>query len=233
MGAERSSALGQTGPAEWANTRVPEGAAAWAGASPWTGIAERSSLTISLGGPLDLPDAFTSAVCPQFRPSSLDFRARFHLTRHLFLVGNGERVGGVRDGCVGGPVPPPPPEGPFVRPLRMHPEGLEDSPYAVWGTRLGAAIRDEAFGVVAGVSGGLSWIPSKDLRGPVAGVHATVGIPGLPVALAALVDWHRYDVPVRVGEAEFMDGELVRTTLEEAQERTQLWVVRLGFEIGR
>lgn len=197
-------------------------------------VLERTSLTISLGGPLDLPEPFTVSLCPQFRPTSLDLRARFQLTRHFFVAGSGERVAEPRDECVSvvAPPPPVPPEGPFVRPFRRYPDGIAAFPHTVWGTRLGAVLRDEDYGVVAGVTGGLSWIPSKDLRGPVAGLHAAVDIPRLPVALAALVDWHRYDVPLRVGEAHFMDGQLVSTTEVEVPVRSQFWVVRLGFQIG-
>jgi hypothetical protein len=193
----------------------------------------RIAFAATVGRMSSAPEQFTTAICPDPHPSSVDARLRIRLTRYLFAAGTLARYSSSPEPCVNGLVPPVPPQGPFVRPIRSYPAGMDEYPFGAYGVRLGGALSPEGLRASAGMSAGISWIPSKELVGPVLGFQTAIGLPRVPLSLTALVDWHRFRIPVLLGERQYFDGVLVESTARLESETTSFTVLRLGLEFVR
>jgi hypothetical protein len=191
----------------------------------------RVALEVTTGRMSSPPDQFSTAICPDPRPSAVDLRVRLRLTPHLFAMGTATRYSDSPGLCVNGLVPPIPSEGPFVRNTRGYPPGTNEYPYRSYSLRLGGAVSPEELDTALGVSGGVSWIPSKELMGPVVGGYGAVGIPRVPASLIVSMDWKRYRIPVVFRTWEYFDGELVGASSRLESETTSFRVWRLGVEV--
>jgi hypothetical protein len=195
----------------------------------WTLLVLGSLLAAEAEGQVLEPDG-RFAFAATIGRSSLDVRLRVRLTPYLFASGTAARFSSDPEPCVNGLVPPIPPEGPFVRPFRSYTSGMDEYPFRAYSVRLGSALSPDGLDASAGVTVGVSWIPSKELIGPVLGLQTAIGLPRVPLSLTALVDWHRFRIPVLVGERQYLDGDLVESTANLESETAGFTFLRLGLE---